>query len=75
MDTLFDMPEFRKLIEYTVSASIIGVLVFSQSLIFNSPIFADDMQVAHVDMPVMSIDTGQIKELSLIHISEPTRPY
>lgn len=46
MDTLFDMPEFRKLIEYTVSASIIGVLVFSQSLIFNSPIFADDMQVA-----------------------------
>ncbi len=24
MDTLFDMPEFRKLIEYTVSASIIG---------------------------------------------------
>jgi len=40
------MPEFRKLIEYTVSASIIGVLVFLQSLIFNSPIFADDMQVA-----------------------------
>lgn len=73
MDTLFDMPEFRKLIEYTVSASIIGVLVFSQSLIFNSPIFADDMQVAHVDMPVMSIDTGQIKEHFLNEYSMETR--
>ena len=73
MDTLFDMPEFRKLIEYTVSASIIGVLVFLQSLIFNSPIFADDMQVAHVDMPVMSIDTGQIKEHFLNEYSMETR--
>lgn len=73
MDTLFDMPDFRKLIEFSLSISVIGVLVFSQSVIFNSPIFADDMKVAHIDMPSLTIDTGQIKDNILNEFSMETR--
>ncbi len=73
MDTLFDMPEFRKLIQYAVSASIIGILVFSQSLIFHSPIFADDLQIAQAPVPTLMIDTGQIKEHFLNEFSMETR--
>lgn len=73
MDTLFDMPDFRKLIELSVSISVIGVLVFSQSIIFNSPILADDMKVAHIDVPTLTIDTGQIKDDILNEFSMETR--
>ena len=73
MDTLFDMPEFRRLVEFALSASIIGVLVLSQSFFFNSPIFADDLQIAHAPVPALGIDTGKIKEHLLNEYSMEAR--
>ena len=73
MDTLFDMPEFRRLVNFALSAAIIGVFVFAQSLFFNSPIFADDMQVAHAPVPALGIDTEQLKEHFLNEYSMETR--
>ena len=73
MDTLFDMPEFRRLVNFALSAAIIGVFVFAQSLFFYSPIFADDMQVAHAPVPALGIDTEQLKEHFLNEYSMETR--
>ncbi len=73
MDTLFDMPEFRRLVDFALSAAIVGVFVLAQSLFFNSPILADDMQVAHAPVPALEIDTEQLKEHILNEYSMETR--
>lgn len=73
MDTLFDMPEFRRLVDFALSAAIVGVFVLAQSLFFNSPILADDMQVAHAPVPALGIDTEKIKEHFLNEYSMETR--
>lgn len=73
MDTLFYAANREKLIETFVNCSIIGVLVFSQAMIFNSPLFADDIKVAQISSPALTIDTGQIKENILNEFSMETR--
>lgn len=73
MDTLFYAANREKLIEAFVNCSIIGVLVFSQAMFFNSPLFADDIKVAQMSSPALTIDTGQIKENILNEFSMETR--
>lgn len=73
MDTLFYAANNERLIEKLVTGSIIGVLVFSQAMLFNSPLFADDIKVAQISSPALTIDTGQIKENILNEFSMETR--
>lgn len=73
MDTLFYTARNQRLIELMITCSIIGVLVLSQSLIFNSPLFADDIKVAQLSMPALTIDAGQIADNILNEFSMETR--
>lgn len=73
MDTLFYAENRLKLIESAISCSIIGVLVFSQALLFNAPLFADDIKIAQLNSPALSIDTGQVRDKILNEFSMERR--
>lgn len=73
MDTLFYAENRLKLIESAISCSIIGVLVFSQTLLFNAPLFADDIKIAQLNSPAVLIDTGQVRNKILNEFSMERR--
>lgn len=73
MDTLFYAAKNQRFIESMVTCSIMGMLVLSQSFIFNSPLFADDIKVAQLSTPALTIDAGQITDNILNEFSMETR--
>lgn len=75
MDTLFAAKNNynEKLIETVVNFSIIGVLIFSQSIIFNSPLFADDLRMAKAALVPIGINGQEIKEKVLNELSPEVR--
>ncbi len=73
MDTLFYAENRSKSVESMISCSIIGVLIFLQALIFHSPIFADDMKIAQMSAPALSVDTEKITNTILNEFSMERR--
>lgn len=75
MDTYFAAKKWsdEKLIETIFYISIIGGLIFSQCLLFNNPLFADDLKLAKADLVPVGIDAIQIKDKIMNEISPEVR--
>ena len=64
MDTLFYAVNRERFLNSLITGSIMGVLVLSQSLFVNPPLFADDIKLAQMSSPASLIDTIEIKDKS-----------
>lgn len=73
MDTLFYAENRYKSVESMISCSIIGVLILLQTLVFHSPIFADDIKIAQMSAPALTVDTAQITNTILNEFSMERR--
>lgn len=75
MDTLFAAKNWTKFkfIEILFYISVIVGLVFSQCLLFSSPLFADDMRLAKANLAPVGIDTEAVKNKILNEISPEVR--
>ena len=50
-----------------------GMLLFTQTIFINPPIYADDIKIAQISEPSVGLDTGQIKDKILNEFSMETR--
>ncbi|MBS6602476.1 MAG: phosphodiester glycosidase family protein [Brachyspira sp.] len=73
MDTLFYAVNRERFLNSLITGSIMGVLVLSQSLFVNPPLFADDIKLAQMSSPASLIDTIEIKDKILNEFSMETR--
>lgn len=73
MDTLFYVANRERLLNSLITSSIMGILVFSQFLLVNPPILADDIKLAQASVPAPAIETGQLKDRILNEFSMETR--
>ena len=73
MDTLFYAANRERFLNSLITGSLMGVLVFSQTIFVNPPIFADNLKLARMSSPSSAIDTGQIKDKILNEFSMETR--
>lgn len=73
MDTLFYAANRERFLNSLITGSLMGVLVFSQTVFVNPPILADDLKLARISSPSQAIDTGQIKDKILNEFSMETR--
>lgn len=56
-----------------LNAAIIGTIIFLLPLIFNPPLMADDVTLAHAPIPGINLDTGQIYQQILEDVSPEAR--
>lgn len=73
MDTLFYAVNRERFLNSLITGSLMGILVLSQSLFVNPPIFADDIKLAQMSSPASLIDTTEIKDKILNEFSMETR--
>lgn len=50
-----------------------GMLLFTQTIFINPPIYADDIKIAQISEPSVGLDTGQMKDKILNEFSMETR--
>ena len=73
MDTLFYAANRERILNSFIISSIMGLLVFAQTVFINPPIYADDIKIAQISEPSVGLDTGQIKDKILNEFSMQTR--
>lgn len=73
MDTLFYAANRERILNSFIISSIMGMLLFTQTIFINPPIYADDIKIAQISEPSVGLDTGQIKDKILNEFSMETR--
>ena len=73
MDTLFYAANRERIVNSFIISSIMGLLVFTQTIFINPPIYADDIKIAQISEPSVGLDTGQIKDKILNEFSMEAR--